>query len=267
MIRGVAIQRYFVLMTLFAALSLSARMVFSQEGGAPAAGATEAAQAAEQTLEQADDAAKNTSDAAEGAAEQVGNAAQEAAGEGARAAEGAKDAMTDLKDKAVEMGKDVIEGGAKIIDDTAKAVNANPESAKISAGILDPIYKVAERLNIPQFHWLAFAFMMAGVVCYALQLVLGKLVVLAHLHFSITEILSDALCLVISVVGLVLTTQAAAENSEFTRQPFMVISAAVVGLLLGLRFYLWGQSQELKAAQAERAAKVVVRPAANVEKR
>ncbi len=52
----------------------------------------------------------------------------------------------------------------------------------------------------------------------------------------------------ISVVGLVLTTQAAAENSTFTQSPAAVLSATAVGAVAGLWFYRKGQRQELEAA-------------------
>ncbi len=91
--------------------------------------------------------------------------------------------------------------------------------------------------------------MAAGVVGYGLQLVLGKLVVLTRMGFSFTEIISDAFGLVISLVGLVLTTQAAVENSTFTQSPSSVLSATVVGAIVGLLLYRWGQAQELQATK------------------
>jgi hypothetical protein len=96
--------------------------------------------------------------------------------------------------------------------------------------------------------------MVAGVVSFALQLVLGKLVVLMRMGFSFTEILSDALGLVVSLIGLVLTTQAATENSTFTTSASAVLSAALAGALAGFIFYLWGQRQELQAVEGRRAA-------------
>ncbi len=121
------------------------------------------------------------------------------------------------------------------------------QAQQISAGLLQPIYQLAEQLAFPMFHWLAFAIMATGVISYALQLVIGKLVVLSRMGFSIAEILSDALGLIISLVGLVLTTQAAAENSTFTQSPGAVLSAATVGVVFGFIFYRWGQSQEVQA--------------------
>jgi hypothetical protein len=135
------------------------------------------------------------------------------------------------------------------IDEIARSVDADERAQEVSAGILQPIYLLAEKLAFPAFHWIAFAVMFAGVVSYALQLVLGKLIVLTRMSFSVSEILSDALGLVISVVGLVLTTQAAAENSTFTTSAASVLSASAAGLVIGFVFYLWGQSQELQAAR------------------
>ena len=97
----------------------------------------------------------------------------------------------------------------------AKTIDQDPHAKTAAAGILEPIYQVAEFLAFPAFHWLAFALMASGVVSFALQLVLGKLVVLARMGFSLKEIHSDAISLLISVVGLVLTTRRAAGKFEF----------------------------------------------------
>ena len=95
--------------------------------------------------------------------------------------------------------------------------------------------------------------MVAGVVSFALQLTLGKLVVLTRMGFSPAEILSDGLGLAVSLIGLVLTTQAAAENSSFTASATSVLSATGVGVACGFVFYLWGQRQELHAVEGRRA--------------
>lgn len=139
------------------------------------------------------------------------------------------------------------------VEDIARQVDQSAQAQEITAGILTPIYKVAEQLSFPMFHWLAFAVMTTGVVSYALQLVLAKLVVLLRMSVSLSEILSDALGLLISVIGLVLTTQAAAENSTFTQSPASVLSATAVGVVAGFIFYVWGQRQEVQAAQARAA--------------
>ena len=140
------------------------------------------------------------------------------------------------------------------LKDIAKEVDDSETAKETSAGILTPIYMVAEALEFPAFHWLAFALMLAGVIGFALQLVIGKLVVFAHLGFSLREILSDVLSFVISLIGLVLTTQAAAQNSTFTQSPFAVLSASLLGLILGIMLYFWGQAQEVEAVKGRTAA-------------
>ncbi len=149
-----------------------------------------------------------------------------------------------LKETFGKVATQTEEEAAKI----ARRVDQDPQAKKAAAGILQPIYAVAEALAFPAFHWLAFALMSAGVFSYVLQLGLGKLVVLMRLGFSFKEIASDAIGLAISIVGLVLTTQAAAENSNFTQSPAAVISATAVGAIVGIILYFWGQSQELEAA-------------------
>jgi hypothetical protein len=162
---------------------------------------------------------------------------------------------TDVESTAKDVKAKVEDAAATVQKETeklAKEVDASPKAKEITAGILQPIYQLAEQMSFPWFHWLAFAVMATGVVSYALQLVLAKLVVLTKMGFSPAEILSDAHGLVISLVGLVLTTQAAAENSDFTRSPFAVLSAALAGIVVGFIFYRWGQSQEVQAALARR---------------
>jgi hypothetical protein len=138
------------------------------------------------------------------------------------------------------------------VDDAIEQVNQSEQAQEVKSGVLAPIYALAERFSFPWFHWLAFAAMVTGVISFALQLVLGKLVVLSRLSLSFTEILSDALGLLVSLIGLVLTTQAATENSSFTASAFAVISATAVGILAGIVFYVWGQRQELQAVEGRR---------------
>jgi hypothetical protein len=156
----------------------------------------------------------------------------------------------DLEEKAQQ----TVESARETADSVAVAVDKNKQAQEVSAGILRPIYQLAEAFSFPTFHWIAFAVMVAGVVSFALQLTLGKLVVLAKLGFSPAEILSDGLGFVVSLVGLVLTTQAAAENSSFTGSAAAVLSAAAVGAISGFVFYLWGQRQELLAVEGRKRA-------------
>lgn len=155
-----------------------------------------------------------------------------------------------IEDKAQQ----TLESARETAGEVAEAVDASERAREVKAGILKPIYQLAEAFAFPAFHWVAFALMVAGVVSFALQLTLGKLVVLTRMGFSLSEIFSDALGLAVSLVGLVLTTQAAAENSNFTESAAAVLSATAAGAVAGLIFYLWGQRQELQAVEGRRRA-------------
>ena len=160
-----------------------------------------------------------------------------------RMAQQADQVVSQGMEKAKELGDQ-----AKVkIDELATSVEQSEKAKEISAGLLEPIYQLAEAMSFSAFHWVAFALMLAGVVSYALQLVLAKLVVLSKAGFSLSEVISDAVGLAISLVGLVLTTQAATENSTFTQSPAAVLSSAVVGILFGILLYRWGQAQEVEA--------------------
>lgn len=155
-------------------------------------------------------------------------------------------AGSDVRSQAEKLAADA----QRQISDVARKVDQDARAKDVTAGILQPIYLLAENMSFPFFHWTAFMLMAAGVVSYAFQLVLGKLVVLSRMGFSPAEIISDAVGLLISLIGLVLTTQAAAENSTFTQSPAAVLSATIVGALFGFVLYLWGQRQELQATAA-----------------
>lgn len=151
--------------------------------------------------------------------------------------------------EAQQQSSEVVDQARDTIQDIANEVDQSPQAQEVSAGILEPIYAFAEHLAFPAFHWVAFALMVTGVISFALQLVLAKLVVLSRMGFSLTEILSDAMGLAVSLIGLVLTTQAAAENSNFTNSPAAVVSSTAVGVLCGVIFYWWGQKQEVQAVK------------------
>ena len=169
-------------------------------------------------------------------------------------AESASDPKAD--EPSDEPGKGLGNTAKKAVDDVRDAVDKDERAQEAADNVLNPIYQMAEASGkFSAFYWLAFAVMVAGVVSYAGQLVLGKLVVLMHMHFSVMEILSDGLGLLVSLVGLVLTTQAATENSSFTESPAAVLSATILGAVIGIVFYFWGQSQEIKAARAARKKK------------
>lgn len=137
------------------------------------------------------------------------------------------------------------------IQEVGNSLNETQAVQEASAGILNSIYSLAEYMAFDAFYWVAFTLMVAGVVSFAGQLVLTKLLLLFKLNLNIKEILGDLLGLVVSLVGLVLTTQAATENSDFPSNAIAVVSATLVGALVGFVFYLWGQQTEFDAANTE----------------
>jgi hypothetical protein len=153
-----------------------------------------------------------------------------------------------------EQAKPTVDAAQDELEEITGRVNQSEQAQRVKAGILNPIYSLAETFSFSAFHWAAFATMVAGVISFALQLTLGKLVVLSRSGFSPSEILSDALGLAVSLIGLVLTTQAAAENSNFTASAFAVISSTCVGVIAGFVFYIWGQRQELQAVAGRKKA-------------
>jgi hypothetical protein len=164
----------------------------------------------------------------------------------------AQETATDIEQRAEE----AVDDAQRELDEISAQVDESPRAQEVKAGVLKPIYSLAESFSFSAFHWLAFGVMVTGVVSFALQLTLGKLVVLSRMSISPAEILSDALGLVVSLVGLVLTTQAATENSTFTASAFSVLSATAAGVILGFIFYMWGQRQELQAVEGRKRAAV-----------
>ena len=77
------------------------------------------------------------------------------------------------------------------VDDVADKVNQDERAQAAAAGILKPIYQLAERFSFSSFHWIAFALMATGVVAFALQLVIGKLLLIFRMELDLGEILSD----------------------------------------------------------------------------
>jgi hypothetical protein len=149
------------------------------------------------------------------------------------------------------------------LSDQAKEIGQSVDNSQVAreatTSILRPIYDAAEFVSDwPAFYWAAFALMVAGLVSFAGQLVFSKLLLLIRLHLSFKEIMADLLGLAISALGLILTTQAATQNSGFTHSPAAVLSATLVGALVGFVFFLWGQSQEFRAARGAKVPKSAV---------
>ncbi|QEG23483.1 hypothetical protein [Mariniblastus fucicola] len=181
------------------------------------------------------------------------NVAQDGADSGTPSASQGSEVVDKVKDTVVET--------AGIVKDKANEIGQTLDQSQsvvdVSNSILNPIYQAAESAGqYPMFYWCAFTLMAAGVVSFLLQLLLTKLFLLFRMHLNLEEMIMDGVGLAISVVGLILTTQAASENSaSFVQSPSAVLSAVGIGAVLGIVFYIWGQRQEFQAAEGYAAAK------------
>ena len=63
-----------------------------------------------------------------------------------------------------EQAQSTLESARERADAVVEAVDANTPAQEVSAGILKPIYRLAEAFSFSAFHWLAFSVMVAGVV-------------------------------------------------------------------------------------------------------
>lgn len=165
--------------------------------------------------------------------------------------EAERTSLDDVGNQAKELASQTKEK----VGELAETLDKTEAAQEVSAGVLKPIYQLADSLSFPGFYWVAFMLMVAGSISYALQLVFGKVVVLSKGSMNVREILSDSIALAICLIGLVLTTQAATQNSSFSSTPSAVLSATTVGAILGLCLYRWGQAEEVDAARGRKAAK------------
>jgi uncharacterized membrane protein len=159
--------------------------------------------------------------------------------------DGASQLATQAQDKMNEVAATTV----KSVGETAQMIENSEQAKQATANLLSWIYQLAELLSFDGFYWLAFALMVAGVVSWSGQVVLAKLVVGTTGNFDIKETISDIVVLAISLFGLVLTTQAAVENSTFTQSTVAVLSSAGVGVVLGVILYFWGQALELESVR------------------
>ena len=137
------------------------------------------------------------------------------------------------------------------IGDAKERLDTDPQAQQATDHILSSIRDIGNKVvAVPGFYWIAFAMMTAGLVSFLLQLVLGKLIMLTQSHFSIVEIMSDAMGFLISLIGLTLLTQSATNEGLVIDRPSFVVTAAGLGAFVGLIFYFRGQTQELREARA-----------------
>ncbi len=153
------------------------------------------------------------------------------------------------------MADGIVEDASRRVRDVARTLDRNETVQEASRGLLDPIYDFSLSTTSPEFYWAGFALTSAGIISYSLQLVLSKLLLLFRGSINLREIVSDAVGLAISAIGLILVTQAAIDHESFADSPSSVLSAASVGIVAGLILYRWNHREESDALHGRRRRK------------
>lgn len=135
----------------------------------------------------------------------------------------------------------------------ARSADTLPAVQNTYTSIILLIDFLGEFASFPAFPGTVFVLMVAGIVNYAFQLTLTKLVVLMKGGFNLREIAADMTGLLTSLGGLILTAQSPLFADNFLRSPSMVVAMTGSGVALGLLLYRWAQKQEVHATQGERA--------------
>ena len=77
----------------------------------------------------------------------------------------AQDASSENGVKA--QAEKIVAGTRDKVEEIAQEVEKSEKAHEVSAGILKPVYALAETFSFPAFHWIAFSLMVAGVVSFA----------------------------------------------------------------------------------------------------
>ncbi len=177
-------------------------------------------------------------------ASDVVDAARERAGEvGAAVGDKAKELTTAAGDKAEELTE-----AAKA---KAEEFEQSERAKKASAAVLEWVQS-AEQLYRPWINWCLIAVGIGLFISHAGQLILGKLWALVRgKGFNFFECVNDFLVAAFAGLSLPVVLLIPTGHGAFISSPIMVLSAAAVGMILGVILYTHGMKQEMLAAQEE----------------
>lgn len=231
----------FLLLALCGTFSLLPSGAVAQDAPIPPpAPVTENAKPANATVEML----KDKAEAAMDKAKQVSaDAAAKAKDMAAGGYEKAKDIAADTTAKAREM--------AEQTKARAEAMANSEEGRKTADSVLKWIHS-AELLYRPWLNWVLVMVGIALFISHAGQLVIGKLWKLIRGRgFDLGEIINDFLVAGFSAMGLPAVLILPVGGESFISNPFAVLSAAAVGMVLGVYLYGHGINQEMKAGQED----------------
>ena len=193
----------------------------------------------------AEDAKQRAAELTEAAKQRAADLAEAAKQRAAEATEAARAKATEvsgqIKDKAGEM--------SDLAKEKATAFAESEEGKQASATVLEWIQS-AESLYTPWMNWALVAVGIALFVSHAGQLLLGKLWALIRgKGFSFCEFCNDFLVAAFAGLSLPVVLLIPTGSGAFISNPLQVLSAAAVGMILGVILYTHGMNQEMQAAQ------------------
>ena len=232
-----------LLLALGGVLSLPAFNAAAQDAPIPApapAPSTENAKPANGTVESIKD--------------QAGAAVDKAKQMSLEAAAKAKQMSLDAAAKAKEMaagGYDKAKDMTEQTMDKVEALANSEEGKKTADSVLKWIHS-AELLYRPWLNWVLVMVGIALFISHAGQLVIGKLWKLIRGRgFDVGEIINDFLVAGFAAMGLPAVLILPVGGESFISNPFAVLSAAAVGMVLGVYLYGHGVNQEMKASEED----------------
>lgn len=162
-------------------------------------------------------------------------------------------ALADAARERTGAATDAALAKASEVSDLAKekaaAFAESEEGQQASATVIEWIQS-AESLYTPWMNWALVAVGIALFISHAGQLLLGKLWALVRgKGFSFGEFVNDFLVAAFAGLSLPVVLLIPTGSGAFISNPLQVLSAAGVGMILGVILYTHGMNQEMQAAQ------------------
>ncbi len=174
----------------------------------------------------------------------------------AEAAEAAKQRAAELAAAAKERGSQLADATREKVGDLSQDLQQraadfedSEDAQRASSTVLEWIQS-AEKLYAPWINWVLVAVGIGVFISHAGQLILGKLWTIGKgkgLDFG--EALNDFLVMVFTGLALPAVLLIPVGHGAFISSPLKVLSAAGVGMILGVILYSHGMKQEMLAAQ------------------
>lgn len=175
--------------------------------------------------------------------EEDGNVTEQSANSTDAIADKAREGLDQLAVKAGELGASAQEKAVEL---------AQGEQSQHAAQTILEWIEAAETFYVP---WITWALVAAGIalfVSHAGQLVFGKLATLFKGRLQFGEIINDFLVAAFAGLSLPAVLLIPVGGEAFINSPLQVLSAAAVGILVGVYLFNHGVRLELRGADAKK---------------